>query len=380
MLNKNLSFKKLTNTYKSNLYKTKASGLLLTDFNKFPLVHSKAKTTKKKSNINHQTYSNNSLKTKNIKAKNDINNDITNNFNYIYEHIGKKMGFKVINNNSKNKNEIHDNKDIKNIDVLDNNIQKNINETMKCNSVNNLIGININVNYMNKNYSIKKSKHNSKKINSDNSYNNNSKHFHNNNNNYINSNSFNELNSGNLANSSSSKNKLNKENIFILNPINQDWEKIIENIKSKKRNKSKINIKENIKSEKVIQNFIGNNDINTSIDDKNISSKTNQNIIEKSSSCKNINYIKSYKEKKSYNKYIYLYQNMSKKINQLIVKKEKNNIFYNNNKLIKILNEYFIEYNNSIEDQNQKKLISEIFYQLNNIIKSKEEDIIKKKE
>ena len=148
MLNKNSSYKKMTNTYKTNLYKSKASELLLTDFNKFPFVNSKAKTTKKKSNINHQTYSNNSLK---IIVKNDINNnDIT---DCLYENLGKKMGFKLINNKSQSKNgnnRINDYKDIKSIDILDNNIKNNSNENMKYNSVNNLIGININVNYMNK--------------------------------------------------------------------------------------------------------------------------------------------------------------------------------------------------------------------------------------
>jgi hypothetical protein len=69
MLNKNSSYKKMTSTYKSNLYKSKANELLLTDFNKFPLVKSKAKTTKKKTNINHQSFSNNSLKIKNKKQK-----------------------------------------------------------------------------------------------------------------------------------------------------------------------------------------------------------------------------------------------------------------------------------------------------------------------
>ena len=375
LLQKNSSYKKLTSTYK-NISKSKASNLLLTDFNKFPLVHSKAKTTKKNNKINHQTYSNNS-----IKIKNNDNTITNNNFNYLYEHIGKKIGYKLVNNNT-NKIKRFDppfngsinNRDLKNIDILDNNIPKNTNESMKCNSVNNLIGININVNYMNKNYSINKLKHNSKMSNYNNSYNiynNNSKVIHNNINN-INNNSFNEINSGNLPNSSSSKTKLNKKNIFIVNPLNQDWEKIMENLKSKKRNKSKMNINENIKSEKIIQNFIENNNINTLTEEENISSKTN---IEKSSSCKNINYINTMKSKKfiNSNKFINLYQNMNKKINQL-TKQEKNNNYHN--KLYKIINEYFIEYNKQIYDQHQKKLISEIFRHMNNIIKEKEEQII----
>lgn len=375
LLQKNSSYKKLTSTYK-NISKSKASNLLLTDFNKFPLVHSKAKTTKKNNKINHQTYSNNS-----IKIKNNDNTITNNNFNYLYEHIGKKIGYKLVNNNM-NKIKRFDppfngsinNRDLKNIDILDNNMPKNANESMKCNSVNNLIGININVNYMNKNYSINKLKHNSKMSNYNNSYNiynNNSKVIHNNINN-INNNSFNEINSGNLPNSSSSKTKLNKKNIFIVNPLNQDWEKIMENLKSKKRNKSKMNINENIKSEKIIQNFIENNNINTLTEEENISSKTN---IEKSSSCKNINYINTMKSKKfiNSNKFINLYQNMNKKINQL-TKQEKNNNYHN--KLCKIINEYFIEYNKQIYHQHQKKLISEIFRHMNNIIKEKEEQII----
>ena len=355
ILQKNSSFKKITTTYKNTISKPKNADLLLTDFNKFPLVHSKAKTTKKKTNINHQTYSNNS-----------------NNVNYLYENIGKKIGYKLINHNTNKINRqikgYNINKEIKNIDILDNNMPKKANESMKCNSVNNLIGININVNYLNKNYSINKLKHNSKKTNYDNSYNiynNNSKIIHNN----ISSinNSFNDINSGNLPNSSSSKTNINKKNIFIVNQLNQDWDKIIKNLKSKKRNKSKIiNIEQN-KSEKLIQNFIEENNLNT-FTEENISSKTNNNIIEKCPSCKNINYIKEKKLEKQ-NKFINIYQNMNTKINQI-----KNNNY--NNKLIKIINEYFIEYNKQIEDQYQKKLISEIFDHMNNILKEKEDQII----
>ena len=356
LLQKNSSFKKITNTYKNHISKSKNADLLLTDFNKFPLVHSKAKTTKKTTNINHQTNSNNS-----------------NNFNYIYDHIGKKLGYKLINHNTNKINRQRGNnfnKDIKNIDIMDNNIPKKINESMKCNSVNNLIGININVNYLNKNYSIEKLKHNSKKTNYDNSYNiynNNSKIINNNISNI--NNSFNDINSGNIPNSSSSKTNLNKKNIFMLNQLNQDWGKIINNLKSKKRNKSKMNIDQN-KSEKFIQNFIEDNNINT-FTEENISSKTNSNIIGKSLSCKNINYIKTMQEKKSdnSNKFINIYQNMNIKINQI-----KNNNY--NNKLIKIINEYFLEYNKQIEDQYQKNLISEIFGHMNNIIKEKEDQII----
>ena len=363
MLNKNASFKKMTNTYKNSISKTKSSGLLLTDFNKYPLVHSKAKTSKKKFYINHQDY-NNSLKLKNKRPENDINNDdIADNFNYIYENKGDKKEFKLTNGKNQSQNgkkrineNNNDNKDIKNVYIIDNNIQKHANELMKCNSVNNLIGININVNYMSKNYSIQKLKHNSKKINCDNSCGNIPKNI----------------------NFSSSKTKLNKKEILILNPTSKDWEKILENLRTKKMKDSKLNINENLKTEKLFQNFIGNNNTSTSTDENNLYSKTNNNFIGKSSSSKNINYIKIQKKKSPANKYIYLYQNMNKKINQLKLKKEKNNHIdhnYNNN-LLKIINEYFIKYSNLLEDHNQKKLIKEIFQQVNKIIKSKEEEII----
>ena len=380
MLNKNAYFKKMTTTYKNNISKTKSSGLLLTDFNKYPLVHSKAKTSKKKFYINHQDY-NNSLKLKNKRPENDINNDdITDNVNYIYENKGDKKEFKLTNGKNQSQNgkkrineNNNDNKNIKNVYIIDNNIQKHANELMKCNSVNNLIGININVNYMNKNYSIQKLKHNSKKIYCDNSCGNIPKNINN-----INNNHFGQMNNENLDNFSSSKTKLNKKEILILNPTSKDWEKILENLRTKKMKDSKLNINENLKTEKLFQNFIGNNNTSTSTDENNLYSKTNNNFIGKSSSSKNINYIKTQKKKSPANKYIYLYQNMNKKINQLKLKKEKNNHIdhnYNNN-LLKIINEYFIKYSNLLEDHNQKKLIKEIFQQVNKIIKSKEEEII----
>ena len=378
MLNKNASFKKMTNTYKNSISKTKSSGLLLTDFNKYPLVHSKAKTSKKKFYINHQDY-NNSLKLKNKRPENDINNDdITDNVNYIYENKGDKKEFKLTNGKNQSQNgkkrineNNNDNKNIKNVYIIDNNIQKHANELMKCNSVNNLIGININVNYMNKNYSIQKLKHNSKKINCDNSCGNIPKNINN-----INNNHFGQMNNENLDNFSSSKTKLNKKDILILNPTSKDWEKILENLRTKKMKDSKLNINENLKTEKLFQNFIGNNNTSTSTDENNLYSKTNNNFIGKSSSSKNINYNKTQKKKSPANKYIYLYQNMNKKINQLKLKKEKNNHIDYNNNLLKILNEYFIKYSNLLEDHNQKKLIKEIFQHVNKIIKSKEEEIV----
>ena len=322
MKNKNSSFKKLT--YKNNISKSKERGLLLTDINKFGLIQSKAKTTKKRKNINHKKYEN-------------------------------EIDFKLINNTNSTKGlkkEL-----LNNIDILDNNIPKQTNESMKCNSVNNLIGININVNYMDKNYSIKKLKNNFD--NSYNIYNNKSKLNHKNNN------SYNEINCLNNQNSSSSKNKtkLNKKNIYILNQINQDWEKIIDIIKTKKRNQTKININDKIKSEKNIRNYIGNK-TNNSTDDNNIIN------FEKSSSCKNLHFIPN---NQLNNKFESMYQIMSKKIEQI---KLKQNNYESPNKIIKIINEYFLKYSNEIENKNQKQMILYIFNSMKEIIKIKDKTII----
>ena len=322
MKNKNSSFKKLT--YKNNISKSKERGLLLTDINEFGLIQSKAKTTKKRKNINHKKYEN-------------------------------EIDFKLINNTNSTKGlkkEL-----LNNIDILDNNIPKQTNESMKCNSVNNLIGININVNYMDKNYSIKKLKNNFD--NSYNIYNNKSKLNHKNNN------SYNEINCLNNQNSSSSKNKtkLNKKNIYILNQINQDWEKIIDIIKTKKRNQTKININDKIKSEKNIRNYIGNK-TNNSTDDNNIIN------FEKSSSCKNLHFIPN---NQLNNKFKSMYQIMSKKIEQI---KLKQNNYESPNKIIKIINEYFLKYSNEIENKNQKQMILYIFNSMKEIIKIKDKTII----
>lgn len=322
MKNKNSSFKKLT--YKNNISKSKERGLLLTDINKFGLIQSKAKTTKKRKNLNHKKYEN-------------------------------EIDFKLINNTNSTKGlkkEL-----LNNIDILDNNIPKQTNESMKCNSVNNLIGININVNYMDKNYSIKKLKNNFD--NSYNIYNNKSKLNHKNNN------SYNEINCLNNQNSSSSKNKtkFNKKNIYILNQINQDWEKIIDIIKTKKRNQTKININDKIKSEKNIRNYIGNK-TNNSTDDNNIIN------FEKSSSCKNLHFIPN---NQLNNKFKSMYQIMSKKIEQI---KLKQNNYESPNKIIKIINEYFLKYSNEIENKNQKQMILYIFNSMKEIIKIKDKTII----
>ena len=73
------------------------------------------------------------------------------------------------------------------------------------------------------------------------------------------------------------------------------------------------------------------------------------------------------------NKNIYkiLTQTMDKKINKL---KKENNIYFD--KLYDIINEFFIKYCNILEDQTQKELIVNIFYQINNIINMKDKEIL----
>ncbi len=166
MLNQNSSSNKLNK--KVNASKPKTNNLLLTDFNKFSLFNCNSKTTKKKLHINNKTYSNNSIK--NQKKKNYNTKKIINNYNNINNNINNfkiKTNSGIYTNNSNNNiNQIMNNnnnmKEKKSIDILDiNNIPRQSTKTIKCNSVNNLIGININVNYMNKNYSINKIRPNS---------------------------------------------------------------------------------------------------------------------------------------------------------------------------------------------------------------------------
>ena len=286
--------------------------------------------------------------------KNQKNIQNANNYNYIYNNINNKINFNFNNPNntnsttnmgstSKNNNKkvINNNisKEKKSIDILDiNNMPKQINKTIKCNSVNNLIGININVNYMNKNYSINKIKPSSYMTNYNSNYNiyncsrksSKNKSIHKNNkinyNKFLN-NSFTEIvrgNSNNIPNSSSGKNKINKKNIFIINPLKNDWKRIIENLKIQKMNKSKIEKKEMGKGIKN-KNQIENKNTISSIEDNNINNnfsykinKTNYNVknIEKSYSCKNINFIPVQKQNKlSNNNNVFFTQmkNMQKK-------------------------------------------------------------------
>ena len=208
-------------------------------------------------------------------------------------------------------------------------------------------------------------------------------------------NSFTEIvrgNNNNIPNSSSGKNKINKKNIFIINPLKNDWEKIIENLKVQKNNKAKIEkkeIKKSTKNKNQIEKIENKNTISSTEDNNNINNinnnfsykinKTNCNVknIEKSYSCKNINFIPVKKQNKSSNNnnnndntFFTLNKNMEQKINYL-------NENYNNdtNKVIETVNEFFIKYCKEIEDQHQKKLIFEIFYHINNILNQKEQQI-----
>jgi hypothetical protein len=64
---------------------------------------------------------------------------------------------------------------------------------------------------------------------------------------------------------------------------------------------------------------------------------------------------------------------MSKKIEQI---KLKQNNYESPNKIIKIINEYFLKYSNEIENKNQKQMILYIFNSMKEIIKIKDKTII----
>ena len=389
LINNNSCLKKVDK--RIHFKKSKTNNLIITDFNKLSLFNCNSKTIKKKMQLNNKTCSNNSIKNqKNIKILNQKP------CNFIYNNRENKINinFKNISNTSKNNNKIVNNhnivsKDKKTIDIGDiNNIPKQTNKTIKCNSVNNLIGININVNYTNKNYSINRIRPNSYMHN----YNNIVKHVKNisinknkdiNNNSRALNNSFNEIiRVNNIPYSSSGKNKINKKNIFILNPLPNDWEKIIDNLKSKKINKTKIDKKVFNKNNKNKIQIENKNSINSTEDNNNLISninKTNFNAknIEKSLSSINLNYIPTQKKKlsNSNNVYYIIKSNMNEKINKL-TKNDKND----ENKIYEIITEFFIKYSNEINDQYQKQLILEIFNYINKIINQKENKILKQYE
>lgn len=383
IVNQKCSLKKINKNI--HLLKSKVNNLLLTDFNKFSLINCNLKTNKRHSHNNTKTYLNNSFK---IQKNSNVNN-----FNLKFAKNFDKL-------KSNNKPKFHNNipKHKKNIDILDiNNISKQPNKSLNYNSVNNLIGINISVNYMNKDYLMNKIKTNSYISNYNNNYNiynNNAKYIKNynkymknyndiNKNNDININnkyindSFNENSKiNNVPYSSSGKNRVNWKNIFILNnSFQNDWEKVMENLKAKKLNKTKIEKKEIINNSKyIIEN---KKTLNSTDENNNISYNTNKTIVneqnlEKSLSCKNIHFKPIQKQKKSSNINIYdiLIKNMNKKINKFT----KNDI--NDEKLYEIISEYIFKYNNKIEDKHQKKFILEMYYHINNIIKKKNQQIM----
>ena len=270
---------------------------------------------------------------------------------------------------------------------------------------------------MNKNYSINKGKHkpkfcisnysnySSKKMKYNNNYkinNNISENLYNKNNNE----SFNEINRGNISYyNSSGKNKINRKKRFIMNQNQNDFKNIIDNLKYKSVNglKSKnISINNNINNNSIckkqnqieIKNTISTEGENNKNNFSYNSNKTNNNIqnniiggIGKSLSCKhmNNNYCSNQKYKNNSLKFSLGHKNIYKKLNKSLDKKlnklkEKNNkinkYYYNDDKLYDIINEYFIKYCNFLDNQSQKELIVNIFYQMNDLLNKREKDLI----
>lgn len=388
----NTSLKKMNP--KIQFQKSKTNKLLLTDFNKFSLFNYSLKKSKKKLNITNQTNTNNSLKNqKSINTSNN-NTNIKNNYlnNISYNNNNNNNNDFTIKNQKKisstSKNELKQ--------ILYNNNSNN-NKSIKYNSVNNLIGINISVNYLNKNYTLNKMKQpnfctsiysNYSSKNLKNSKN--QKKGNNINDNYYNkyiSESFNEVNRGNNSYfNSSGKNRINKKKKFIMNPSQNDLQNIIENLKYKSINKNnnnsvkmqnQIEIKNTISSTDENNNNNNNNKINFSSPHKILG-------IGKSLSCKHMKNNNNSNCNNNKNIYKVLMNFLDKKISKL-----KDNIINNNNnnkeyadddKLYDIINEFFIKYCNALDDQFQKELIVNIFYLINNIIyrRDKQINILKK--
>ena len=384
----NSSLKKID--HKILITKSKTNNLLLTDFNKFSLFNCNLKANKKKLLVNNKTYSNNSFKIQ--KNTNTIVSQKSN-ICALNKHINskfKKSSDRLTKINKKISINNHIPKSKKILDIFEiNNVSKH-NRSLKCNSVNNLIGINISVNYMNKNYSINKIKPNSYMSNDNNYniYNNNSKCFKNyneinKNNDFVNNNlyntkyvneSFNDVSkTNNIPYSTSGKNKINKKNIFRITRIRNNFEKIKENLKIRKLSNSKIDRKEfnNISKN---QNILDNKKTINSSEDNNISYNTNKTYIddknmEKSSSCRYI-HIPVKKIKTTKNIFNSLLNDMNRKINKYL--KQKVDI----DKLYEIIIEYYVKYTNEIEEQHQKKFAMEIFYHLSQLINEKENQLI----
>ena len=406
----NTSLKKMNP--KIQFQKSKTNKLLLTDFNKFSLFNYSLKKSKKKLNITNQTNTNNSLKNqKNINTSNtntNIKNNYLNNISYNNNNNNNNNNDFTIKNQKKisstSKNELKQ--------ILYNNNSNN-NKSIKYNSVNNLIGINISVNYLNKNYTLNKMKQpnfytsiysNYSSKNLKNSKN--QKKGNNINDNYYNkyvSESFNEINRGNNSYfNSSGKNRINKKKKFIMNPSQNDLQNIIDNLKYKsinKNNNNSVKMQNQIEIKNTISSTDENNNNNNNNNNKiNFNSPHKIVSIGKSLSCKhmnnnnnnsscnnnsnNDNIYHNYRYKNPGNKNIYkvLMNFLDIKISKL-----KDNIINNNNnnkeytdddKLYDIINEFLIKYCNALDDQFQKELIVNIFYLINNIINRRDKQIM----
>ena len=358
----NYSIKKLTQ--KLQFKKSKANNLILTDFNKFAYNLKPAKT---KLQINSHLYTNNSLKNqKNIIT---MNNYGLNNNNLVINNISNN---KDVNNKTKNLNTCkNENKQIS----YDNNMNTNVvnkstsTKGIKCNSVNNLIGININVSYLNKNncmnkirssfynYSTKNMQKKSIKKKSE-----------------INVNDSNKYNNDNSKENISfqvptRKDKNFKKKNITINPIQSDIQNIMENLKCK-------NNKSPFEGKNTISSLEESNTNNISFNNK---TNANQNM-EKSLSCKyiNNNYINFFPNQ------IYKNKNTqeNKEIYKIMIKSMKNRIHLikdgkNDGELFNTINDFFIQYYNTLEDQNQKDLIKYIFSQIGNVINDKDDQIKK---
>ena len=391
----NTSLKKMNP--KIQFQKSKTNKLLLTDFNKFSLFYYSLKKSKKKLNITNQTNTNNSLKNqKSINTSNN-NTNIKNNYlnNISYNNNNNNNNDFTIKNQKKisstSKNELKQ--------ILYNNNSNN-NKSIKYNSVNNLIGINISVNYLNKNYTLNKMKQpnfctsiysNYSSKNLKNSKN--QKKGNNINDNYYNkyiSESFNEVNRGNNSYfNSSGKNRINKKKKFIMNPSQNDLQNIIENLKYKsinKNNNNSVKMQNQIEIKNTISSTDENNNNNNNNNKINFSSPHKILGIGKSLSCKHMKNNNNNSCNNNKNIYKVLMDFLDKKISKL-----KDNIINNNNnnnnkeyadddKLYDIINEFFIKYCNALDDQFQKELIVNIFYLINNIIhrRDKQINILKK--
>ena len=393
----NTSLKKMNP--KLQFQKSKTNKLLLTDFNKFSLFNYSLKQSKKKLNITNQTNTNNSLKNqKNINTSNNNTNTKNNYLNNISNNNTNEFTLKnqkKISNTSKN--------ELKQI-LYNNNTN---NKSIKYNSVNNLIGINISVNYLNKNYTLNKTKQPNFCTSIYSNYS--SKNLKNNqnqkkgniindkNDNYYNkyiSESFNENNRGNNSYfNSSGKNRINKKKRFIMNPTQNDFQNIIDNLKYKSINKNNNNSVNKMQNQIEIKNTISSTDENNNNSNNNkvyFNSPRKIVGIGKSFSCKHMNNNNStnnndniyqnhrYKDPGNKNIYKVLMTFLDKKISKL-----KDNIINNNNKeytddekLYDIINEFFIKYCNSLDDQFQKELIVNIFYLINNIINRRDKQIL----